>query len=263
MFFVELVIVVLAYLIGSFSTAVIVSGKLQMPDPRSYGSGNPGASNMLRSGRKDAAALTLLGDALKGMLAVLIALSLSNWLGLPPRVVAWSGIAVVVGHMWPLFFGFKGGKGVATALGVLLVLSPLTAMWCAAAWVVFAVKYKKSSLAAIVACVLAILFGFVYSQYLAQGWSIFVIALLVLYRHRSNVCRLCNGTEPDIAETAQPFQNSAAQSDAQQPQTQPENQTPAEQAAAETTESETADVSADSNTTDNSQTENNQDNGKS
>lgn len=199
MFFLETVIIILAYLIGSFSTAVIVAKKCRLADPRSYGSGNPGATNVLRSGRKDAAAYTLAGDVLKGVLAVLVARIFQSWLGMDFSVVAWSGVAVVVGHMWPLFFGFKGGKGVATALGVLLVLSWPTALWCLAIWAGVAYKFKKSSLAALLACASALLFGFVYAHTPVQGWAVFVIALLVICRHRDNICRLISGTEPGVA----------------------------------------------------------------
>ena len=119
----NLLAVAAAYLIGSLSFAVIVSKFYGMADPRSYGSGNPGATNVLRSGKKKAAALTLLGDALKGLVAVLLARALQDTLGLSDATIAAVAVAVLVGHMWPVFFGFKGGKGVATALGVLLALS--------------------------------------------------------------------------------------------------------------------------------------------
>jgi glycerol-3-phosphate acyltransferase PlsY len=128
----NLLAVAAAYLIGSLSFAVIVSKFYGMADPRSYGSGNPGATNVLRSGKKKAAALTLLGDALKGLVAVLLARALQDTLGLSDATIAAVAVAVLVGHMWPVFFGFKGGKGVATALGVLLALSWPVALICAA-----------------------------------------------------------------------------------------------------------------------------------
>ena len=140
-----------AYLLGSLSFAVIVSKAFGMADPRSYGSGNPGATNVLRSGKKLAAVLTLLGDALKGWLAVWLALRFQAELQLDNVTIGLVAVAVLVGHMWPVFFGFKGGKGVATAVGVLLALSWLTALICAAVWLVMAFGFKVSSLAALVA----------------------------------------------------------------------------------------------------------------
>ena len=128
--------IIAAYLIGSLSFAVIVSKYYGMDDPRTYGSGNPGATNVLRSGKKKAAALTLLGDAVKGLVAVILARCLQNALGLSDATIALVAIAALVGHMWPIFFNFKGGKGVATALGVLLALSPATALLCTLIWLV-------------------------------------------------------------------------------------------------------------------------------
>ena len=138
--------VIAAYLIGSLSFAVIVSKYYGMDDPRTYGSGNPGATNVLRSGKKKAAALTLLGDALKGLVAVVLAHCLQDALNLSDIIIAAVAVAALVGHMWPLFFGFKGGKGVATALGVLLALSPATALVCAAIWLVMAFGFNLASL---------------------------------------------------------------------------------------------------------------------
>ena len=138
----NLLAVAAAYLIGSLSFAVIVSKFYGMADPRSYGSGNPGATNVLRSGKKKAAALTLLGDALKGLVAVLLARALQDTLGLSDATIAAVAVAVLVGHMWPVFFGFKGGKGVATALGVLLALSWPVALICALVWLVMALALK-------------------------------------------------------------------------------------------------------------------------
>lgn len=210
MFFLGIVITVAAYLIGSLSAALIVSKKFGMPDPRGYGSGNPGASNMLRSGRKDAAAWTLAGDALKGLAAVILARCFMSWLDMGPGVVAWAAIAVVVGHMWPLFYGFRGGKGVATALGVLLGMSFSVTLLVVGVWAVIALKFKKSSLAALVAAVVAPWAMFVIDRANHRpswGWALVVIAALVIFRHRENIKRLCSGNESNIGETAQPFQN--------------------------------------------------------
>ena len=187
-----------AYLIGSLSFAVIVSKFYGLDDPRNYGSGNPGATNVLRSGRKKAAALTLLGDALKGLVAVLLARWLQSHFGLSDEVVAAVAVAVLVGHMWPLFFGFKGGKGVATALGVLLALSWPVALICAAVWLVMAFGLKISSLAALAATVISPLAAMFLVQQPSWQAAIAVIATLVLLRHRSNIQNLLSGKESKI-----------------------------------------------------------------
>lgn len=190
--------VVAAYLIGSLSFAVIVSKFYGLDDPRNYGSGNPGATNVLRSGRKKAAALTLLGDALKGLVAVLLARWLQSHFGLADEVVAAVAIAVLAGHMWPLFFGFKGGKGVATALGVLLALSWPVALICAAVWLMMAFGLKISSLAALTATVISPLAAMFLVQQPSWQAAIAVIAALVLLRHRSNIQNLLSGKESKI-----------------------------------------------------------------
>lgn len=194
--------VIAAYLIGSLSFAVIVSKYYGMDDPRTYGSGNPGATNVLRSGKKKAAALTLLGDALKGLVAVILARCLQDALNLSDIAIAAVAVAALVGHMWPIFFGFKGGKGVATALGVLLALSPATALVCAAIWLVMAFGFKVSSLAALTATVAAPLVAFWLMPYPSWAWATVVIAVLVLYRHKSNIQNLLQGKEGKIGDKA-------------------------------------------------------------
>ena len=195
--------VIAAYLIGSLSFAVIVSKYYGMDDPRTYGSGNPGATNVLRSGKKKAAALTLLGDALKGLVAVVLARCLQDALNLSDITIAAVAVAALVGHMWPIFFGFKGGKGVATALGVLLALSPATALVCAAIWLVMAFGFKVSSLAALAATVAAPLVAFwLMPYYPSWAWATVVIAVLVLYRHKSNSQNLLQGKEGKIGDKA-------------------------------------------------------------
>lgn len=194
--------IIAAYLIGSLSFAVIVSKYYGMDDPRTYGSGNPGATNVLRSGKKKAAALTLLGDALKGLVAVVLARCLQDALNLSDIAIAAVAVAALVGHMWPLFFGFKGGKGVATALGVLLALSPATALVCAAIWLVMAFGFKVSSLAALAATVAAPLVAFWLMPYPSWAWATVVIAVLVLYRHKSNIQNLLQGKEGKIGDKA-------------------------------------------------------------
>ncbi len=194
--------VIAAYLIGSLSFAVIVSKYYGMDDPRTYGSGNPGATNVLRSGKKKAAALTLLGDAFKGLVAVILARCLQDALNLSDITIAAVAVAALVGHMWPIFFGFKGGKGVATALGVLLALSPATALVCAAIWLVMAFGFKVSSLAALAATVAAPLVAFWLMPYPSWAWATVVIAVLVLYRHKSNIQNLLQGKEGKIGDKA-------------------------------------------------------------
>lgn len=192
-----------SYLIGSLSFAVIVSKCYGMSDPRTYGSGNPGATNVLRSGKKTAAALTLLGDALKGFVAVLIVRLLQNELGLLGETVAVSAVAALAGHMWPVFFGFKGGKGVATALGVLLALSWPTALVCGIIWLVMAFGFKVSSLAALVATILSPIIAYFFMPYHSWVVAVLIIALLVLYRHKSNIGNLLNGKETKIGDKAE------------------------------------------------------------
>ena len=194
--------IIAAYLIGSLSFAVIVSKYYGMDDPRTYGSGNPGATNVLRSGKKKAAALTLLGDAVKGLVAVILARCLQDALNLSDATIALVAIAALVGHMWPIFFNFKGGKGVATALGVLLALSPATALLCALIWLVMAFGFKVSSLAALVATVCAPIFAFFMMPHASWAWATVFIATLVLYRHKSNIQNLLQGKESKIGDKA-------------------------------------------------------------
>ena len=192
-----------AYLIGSLSFAVIVSKFYGMADPRSYGSGNPGATNVLRSGKKKAAALTLLGDALKGLVAVLLARALQDTLGLSDATIAAVAVAVLVGHMWPVFFGFKGGKGVATALGVLLALSWPVALICALVWLVMAFGFKVSSLAALAATLVSPVAAYFLMPHGSWVAATLIIALLVLYRHQSNIKNLLGGKEGKIGGKAE------------------------------------------------------------
>ena len=194
--------IIAAYLIGSLSFAVIVSKYYGMDDPRTYGSGNPGATNVLRSGKKKAAALTLLGDAVKGLVAVILARCLQDALNLSDATIALVAIAALVGHMWPIFFNFKGGKGVATALGVLLSLSPATALLCTLVWLVMAFGFKVSSLAALVATVCAPIFAFFMMPHASWAWAPVFIAALVLYRHKSNIQNLIQGKESKIGDKA-------------------------------------------------------------
>lgn len=202
MFLVQIAVAVLAYLIGSVSTATIVSKRLALPDPRTYGSGNPGATNVLRSGRKDAAAWTLAGDALKGLLAVLIARCFTAWMNLGDGTVGLAAMAVVLGHVYPLFYGFKGGKGVATGFGVILGMSWAAAFWVALIWGATAYKSKKSSLAALVAAGCAPFVAFIVIDHPSWGWSLVAVSFLVFHRHRENIRRMKEGSEPAVGTEA-------------------------------------------------------------
>ncbi len=183
-----------AYLIGSLSFAVIVSKVFGLPDPRSYGSGNPGATNVLRTGRKAAAALTLFGDAAKGWLAMFLALRLGPVWEIPDVAVAGAGIAAFAGHLFPVFFGFKGGKGVATALGILLAASVWLGLTVAATWLLVFAMFRISSLAALTAALLAPLFASLMLPGIYVGMVI-VLSVLLIWRHRSNIQKLLRGTE--------------------------------------------------------------------
>jgi len=188
-----------AYLIGSLSFAILVARFYQLPDPRTHGSGNPGATNMLRTGKKAAAVLTLLGDALKGSVAVLLAQWATTAYGLPVYLPYLAALAAFLGHLYPIFFGFKGGKGVATALGVLLALDLRLGGFTVLTWaIVFAIT-RVSSLSALVAAALAPFFGyFLLSQHPEQPFLVGILALLstlVLARHHSNIRKLLSGEE--------------------------------------------------------------------
>ena len=192
-------LLIAAYLLGSVSFAILVARVYGLPDPRSHGSGNPGATNMLRTGKKSAAALTLLGDALKGYLAVILAQWVANAYNLPTYVPYLAALAAFLGHLYPVFFGFKGGKGVATALGVLLALDLRLGGLTILTWgVVFAIT-RVSSLSALVAATLAPVYGYYLlghgpdSRFLAGILA--VLSLLVLARHQSNIRKLLSGEE--------------------------------------------------------------------
>lgn len=194
----SLLFIAAAYLLGSLSFAVIVSRAMHLPDPRSFGSGNPGATNVLRTGRKAAAALTLLGDALKGWVAVALARALAPEFGLVEEIALLCALAVFIGHLFPVFFRFQGGKGVATALGILLGLNPWIGLACLATWLLMVGVFRISSLAALTTATLAP----VYTG-LLMGWgntaiTVLVIALLLVYRHKSNLTKLISGQEGRI-----------------------------------------------------------------
>jgi len=191
----------LAYLLGSIPFAVIVSHAFALPDPRSYGSGNPGATNVLRTGKKTAAALTLLGDALKGWLAVFLAQRLAEGEAAATAVAA-AAVAATVGHMYPVFLRFRGGKGVSTAVGVLLALDPWLAAGAVATWLIIAFFFRYSSLAALVAAAFAPFFAFFLhgmGRFPLEGAiGVAVMAALIVWRHRANIRNLIAGTEGRI-----------------------------------------------------------------
>lgn len=197
----NLIAAVLAYLIGSISFAVVVSAGMGLADPRSYGSKNPGATNVLRSGNKVAAILTLLGDALKGWFAVWLA----QRLGINEVGVALVAIAVFLGHLYPIFFRFQGGKGVATAAGVLLAVHPVLGLAVLATWLIIAFFSRYSSLAALCAAVFAPLFD-VYLFGVAhnpQALAVLAMSLLLIWRHRVNISNLLAGKESRIGQKKQ------------------------------------------------------------
>lgn len=198
----SIVFVVAAYLIGSLSFAVIVSKAFGLADPRSFGSKNPGATNVLRTGKKLAAALTLLGDAAKGWLAVFLAFRLGPAYGVGEAGIAAVALAVFVGHVYPVFFGFHGGKGVATALGILLALNPWLGLGVLATWLLATWLWKTSSLSALVAAGFAPLYGF---ALLGSGYfslAILLLSLLLVWRHQSNIRNLLSGQETRIGKKA-------------------------------------------------------------
>jgi glycerol-3-phosphate acyltransferase PlsY len=189
-----------AYLVGSLSFAVIVSRVMGLKDPRTFGSKNPGATNVLRSGNKAAAIVTLLLDALKGFLPVFAVRWFGKAYGLDDGTVALAGLAAFLGHLWPVFFRFRGGKGVATFIGVVFGVHPLLGIATGATWLIIAFFFRYSSLASLVAAVFApayYLLGNRIQWYAGTSIAIalFVMAMLLAYRHRENINRLLQGKE--------------------------------------------------------------------
>jgi len=201
-FTLDLLLIPAAYLIGSISFAVVVSKCMNLPNPHSYGSGNPGATNVLRTGNKKAAVLTLIGDALKGFLAVMVARAILGDQSLTATLGSWVlcgvVVAVFLGHVFPFFHGFKGGKGVATACGILFGINWILGAATLGTWIIVATFMRYSSLAALAAAV----FGPIYFVFLF-GFQPMAIALvlvcgLLIWRHRNNITNLLNGTESRI-----------------------------------------------------------------
>ena len=190
-----LAFVLCAYLLGSVSFAVLMSKAFRLPDPRTYGSNNPGATNVLRSGKKAAAALTLLGDAAKGWVAVVLA---QHFAPDDYALVAMVALAVFIGHLFPVFLRFKGGKGVATALGVLLALSGWLGLAALATWLLTALVFRYSSLSALVAAASAPIYALLLD--LPHDWVLasFIMSLLLIWRHQGNIKNLLAGKEGKI-----------------------------------------------------------------
>jgi glycerol-3-phosphate acyltransferase PlsY len=187
-----------AYLIGSLSFAVIVSKWMGLPDPHSYGSGNPGATNVLRTGKKAAALLTLVGDAGKGWFAVWLAQRVAADFSLNETTLAGVALAVFLGHLFPVFFRFQGGKGVATAAGILLAINMWLGLATLATWLIIAVFFRYSSLAALVASVFAPFYTFYLFGLTPYLPAVFAMCLLLIWRHRENITKLMNGTESQL-----------------------------------------------------------------
>ena len=188
---IALLFVLAGYLLGSISFGILMSKAFGLPDPRTVGSGNPGATNVARSGKKLPAILTLLGDALKGWLAVYLA----QRYGLHDGVICLAGFAAFLGHLYPVFCGFKGGKGVATALGVLLAFSAWLGFGVLIVWIVAFLIWRYSSLAALLAAAISPLLAWFLLPYAGYAATAFVLAFMLVWRHKSNIQKLYHGTE--------------------------------------------------------------------
>ena len=195
-----LIFIVLAYLLGSISFAVLMSKAFGLADPRTYGSGNPGATNVLRSGKKAAAALTLLGDAAKGWLAVFLAIKFAPHDAQGLWLVALVSLAVFLGHLFPIFLRFKGGKGVATALGILLAISGWLGLAVLGTWLLMAVVFRYSSLSALVASMAAPVYAMVFGLQPQLVLASAIMSLLLIWRHKSNIINLMSGKESKIGK---------------------------------------------------------------
>jgi glycerol-3-phosphate acyltransferase PlsY len=196
-----LAIVAFAYALGSVSFAVVVSKAYGLPDPHDYGSGNPGATNVLRTGHRKAALLTLLGDGLKGFVAVYAARWLAAGVGAPEWTVPAAALAVFAGHLFPVFHGFRGGKGVATGAGIVFALHWPLGLVLTAIWLTIAYGFKISSLAALVAALLMPLGMFYVHGATLTAWAMVPIAVLLVWRHQGNIRKLLSGEERTIGRS--------------------------------------------------------------
>lgn len=199
----SLLFAIAAYLLGSVSFAIVVSKLFRLADPRTFGSGNPGATNVLRTGNKKAAALTLLGDCVKGWIPVALAVHYEESFGLGTAGVALVAVAVFAGHLWPVFFRFKGGKGVATALGVLLGLNPLLGLATLITWVVVAYAFRYSSLAALISALFAPFYYTLLFGVDAISLAVLLMSALLVWRHRKNIGNLLAGKESRIGKKSE------------------------------------------------------------
>lgn len=199
---INLLAILCAYLIGSVSFAVLVSKAMGLADPHSYGSRNPGATNVLRTGNRTAAALTLLGDVLKGAVAVVLAKWLAPQIGLAPMTIMLVGLAALVGHVYPVFHRFAGGKGVATAAGVLIALNPIHGLATLATWLIIAYFFRYSSMAALVAAIFAPFYWVLLFGASLKVLVILAMSLLLIWRHRANIGKLLAGKESRIGSKA-------------------------------------------------------------
>ncbi len=190
--------ILVAYLVGSLSFAVIVSKLMGLPDPHTYGSGNPGATNVLRTGKKLAAVLTLVGDAGKGWFALWLAQHFAADYGLTPTALAGVAFAVFIGHLFPVFFRFQGGKGVATAAGILFAIHWWLGAATLATWLIVVVFFRYSSLAALAASVFAPFYTFLMFGFTPYLPAVIVMCALLIWRHRENITKLMNGTESKL-----------------------------------------------------------------
>jgi glycerol-3-phosphate acyltransferase PlsY len=197
--FLDIAVVIASYLIGSVSFAVVVSKLMRLPDPHSYGSGNPGATNVLRTGNKVAALLTLLGDAAKGFVAlmlarILVGTDVADW------TLPLAAAAAFIGHLYPVFHGFKGGKGVATALGILLAINWVLGLMTLSTWLIVAIFMRYSSLAALISALFAPLYFVFLFGTQPMAIAITVMSGLLIFRHKGNIQKLINGTEGRIGQ---------------------------------------------------------------
>lgn len=199
-----LAFILVAYLMGSISFGLLASWIFQLPDPRTYGSKNPGATNVLRSGRKAAAVLTLLGDAGKGWLAVALAQYFAPVWRLGDGAIAVVAMAVFLGHLFPIFLRFKGGKGVATALGVLFAFNPWVGLLAIATWLMVAVIWRVSSLSALAAAVFAPFYTLYFLGWGVNTLVVLIMSLLLIWRHKSNIANLMAGKEARIGKSGVP-----------------------------------------------------------
>ncbi|HBV22062.1 MAG TPA: glycerol-3-phosphate 1-O-acyltransferase PlsY [Nitrosomonas sp.] len=199
-----LIFIFIAYLIGSIPFALISSWIFKLPDPRTYGSKNPGATNVLRSGKKIAAVLTLLGDAGKGWLAIVLAQSFAPAWNMGDETIAAVALAVFIGHVFPVFLHFHGGKGVATAVGVLLGLNPMLGLLAIVTWITVAAASRYSSLSALIAATLAPIYAYFIFGFAFNTLAVLLMASMLIWRHQANIANLIAGKESRIGQKKPP-----------------------------------------------------------